>query len=78
MDGTKTTLWAAWDQPTLVGSKIQEPVWAEGGEEIAPSCAAFWGIRHNLDHELSSSFPLACALTYLFSDPGLLSGPGWG
>lgn len=79
MDGTRTTLLVPWGQPTLAEARFRRlcGLW-EGN--LAPNCAALGWILHIFDHSLVWSFPslLSCVLTYLPSDPGLLSGTGAG
>lgn len=59
-----------------LGKKRQETVWAVGREETALSEWCSGGFCTSLITGLIWFFPflLVCALTYLFSDPGLPSG----
>lgn len=79
VDGTRTTLLVPWGRPTLAEARFRRlcGLW-EGN--LAHSCVALGWTLHIFDPSLVWSFPslLSCVLTYLPSDPGLLSGTGAG
>lgn len=79
VDGTRTALLVTRGGPTLAEARFRRlcGLW-EGN--LAHSCAALEWILYIFDHSLVWSSPslLSCVLTYLPSDPGLLSGTGAG
>lgn len=79
MDGTRTALLVKRGWPILAEARFRRLCGLWEGNPAGTWAALEW-ILYIFDHSLVWSFPslLSCVLTYLPSDPSLLSGTGAG